>query len=309
MTINQHSHFIELTSGETLHLRCITSRKKSTLGVVFLLHGAVENGKIFYTHSNKGLAPFLAEQGYRCYVADLRGRGESKPAITKGDLHGQSEAITHDIPAFIHKINALEGKFPDYWVAHSWGGVLMNSVLARFPEYINTVKACAYFGSKRALYNNHPYKFLQANVIWYTLAPVIAKVCGYLPAKKLRWGSDNESTKSHWQSMQWAKQNAWIDSDDGFNYGQALTKVSLAPILHIAAVNDKALAQPIDIKKFIEESGVGVQKMQIYGRKFGHSHDYDHITMLTHPQARKEQFCDVLQWFNYYGDNKSNHSA
>ena len=39
------------------------------------------------------------------------------------------------------------------------------------------------------------------------------------------------------------------------------------------------------------------QKMQIYGRRFGHKVDYDHINMLTHPQARQEQFIDVLNWF------------
>ena len=73
-------------------------------------------------------------------------------------------------------------------------------------------------------------------------------------------------------------------------------KISLTRLL-LAAVKDKALAQPIDIQKFIDESGAGVQKMQIYGRRFGHKVDYDHINMLTHPQARQEQFMDVLNWF------------
>jgi hypothetical protein len=37
--------------------------------------------------------------------------------------------------------------------------------------------------------------------------------------------------------------------------------------------------------------------MRIYGLRHGHRIDYDHINMLTHPIARKEQFNDLLQWF------------
>jgi len=261
------------------------------------MHGAVENGKIFYTHSNKGLAPFLAEHGYVCYVADLRGRGESKPAISKHAKYGQTEAILEDIPAFLDKIKQLEGEPARYWVAHSWGGVLMNSVFARFPELIDDVKACGYFGSKRSLYNHHPSKYIQGNLIWYGLAPLVARKHGFVPAKKLKWGSDDETRKSHYQSMQWAKRKPWVDTDDGFDYANALADKALPPIMHVAGVKDKALCQPIDIEKFMAESGIGKQTMTIYGRKFGHKVDYDHINMLTHPQARFDQFVDLLNWF------------
>ena len=296
MSVTQESIYIQLDEQQTLHLRRIYNATKSGPSVLFV-HGAVENGKIFYTHSNKGLAPFLAEHGYVCYVADLRGRGESRPAISPRAQYGQTEAITEDIPAYIAKIKELEGAPPSYWVAHSWGGVLMNSVFARYPNYINEVKACAYFGTKRSLYNHHPKKYFQGNVIWYFLAPILAKKYGYLPAKKLRWGSDDETQKSHYQSMQWAKRRPWVDSDDGFDYAKVVSQMQLPPTLHIAGVKDKALAQPIDIQKFMDESGKGKQSMQIYGRRHGHKHDYDHINMLTHPNAKHDQFTDLLSWF------------
>ncbi|HEA16504.1 MAG TPA: alpha/beta fold hydrolase [Pseudoalteromonas prydzensis] len=300
MAIVQESVFIKLTEQQTLHLRRIADNTNEAGPAVFFMHGAVENGKIFYTHSNKGLAPFLAEQGYVCYVADLRGRGDSKPAISKHAHYGQTEAIIEDIPAFIAKITEREGKPPAYWVAHSWGGVLMNSVFARYPQFINDVKACAYFGTKRSLYNHHPQKYLQGNLIWYFLAPILAKKHGYLPAKKLKWGSDDETKKSHYQSMQWAKRKAWVDSDDGFDYAQAVANLTLPATLHIGGVKDKALAQQIDIEKFIEESGLGVQKLQMYGKQHGHQYDYDHINMLTHPSAKLDQFKDVLAWFEHH---------
>ncbi|CCQ10145.1 Esterase/lipase/thioesterase family protein [Pseudoalteromonas luteoviolacea B = ATCC 29581] len=282
-----------------LHLRRIYKEGQKGDAILFI-HGAVENGKIFYTESNKGFAPFLAEHGYDCYVADLRGRGKSEPNIASNHPYGQTESILEDIPTMLEGIKSRTGCYPKFWVAHSWGGVLLNSVFARFPNLVNTVDACVYFGSKRSLHNRHPKKFLQGNLIWYGLAPLIAKKYGYLPASKLKWGSDEETVKSHRQSMEWAKRKPWIDSDDGFDYANALKYMTLPPILHIAGVRDKALAQPIDIQKFIDESGQGIQELRIYGKRYGHQHDYDHINMLTHPLCKTDQFQDTLEWFSKY---------
>ena len=294
--IQQNSLLVPMEGEQVLHLRHIYD--PSCMGdAIFLLHGAVENGKIFYTESNKGLAPFLATQGYQCFVADLRGRGKSKPAISQSSQYGQTESILEDIPTMLNFIKKQTGSYPKFWVAHSWGGVLLNSFLARFPDHKEHVKACGYFGTKRSLYNNHPSKLIQANLIWYTLAPILSKRKGFLDARKLKWGSDNETVKSHYQSMEWAKKKPWVDSDDGFDYKAVIEDMVLPPILHIAGSRDKALAQPIDIKKFMEESGKGIQEIRIYGKKQGHKCDYDHINMLTSPHAITDQFKDLVDWF------------
>ncbi|TQF67520.1 alpha/beta fold hydrolase [Pseudoalteromonas luteoviolacea] len=297
--ITQKSLSVPVSGGACLHLRHIYHEQK-TGPVVLFLHGAIENGKIFYTHSNKGLAPFMALNGFRCFVLDLRGRGGSVPAIDSGHEYGQTESILEDVPAALAFIEQYTGSKPQFWVAHSWGGVIMNSVFARFPEEVPYVDACVYFGSKRSLYNNHPEKLIKANLLWYWLAHRYSKKYGYLPAKKLKWGSDNETVKSHWQSAQWAKKMPWVDSDDGFDYAQALKSQVLPPTLHIAGVKDKALAQPIDIKMFMKESGIGLQTLNIYGKKHGHGHNYGHIDMLTHPRAQDDQFKDLLKWFELY---------
>ena len=294
--IHQESLHVPLNHDCSLHLRHIYN-PHARGDAVFMLHGAVENGKIFYTESNKGLAPFLANKGYECFVADLRGRGGSIPKISANSEFGQTESILEDIPTMLNFIKTKIGKFPRFFVAHSWGGVLLNSYLARFPEQINQVDACVYFGTKRSLYNNHPSKLLQANLIWYILAPFLSKRKGFLDAKRLKWGSDNETVKSHYQSMQWAKKKPWIDSDDGFDYGSAIKELELPPTLHVAGVKDKALAQPIDIEMFIEECGKGLQTMRIFGKSWGHKHDYNHIDMLTSPHAKDDQFKDLLDWF------------
>jgi hypothetical protein len=132
--------------------------------IAVLLHGAVSNGKIFYSAKSAGLGPFLARGGVDVFVADLRGRGGSVPSIadevrTKGSVrHGQTESITQDIPLIAHAVakltstemiqssppeNTQPSPLPSsssssssspqaaVWMAHSWGGVVLTSALAR----------------------------------------------------------------------------------------------------------------------------------------------------------------------------------
>ena len=56
------------------HFKCDKPKR-----VVLMIHGAVENGRIFYSNSGKGLAPFLCNSDSDVFVIDLPGRGESQP--------------------------------------------------------------------------------------------------------------------------------------------------------------------------------------------------------------------------------------
>ena len=55
-------------SPERLHVRRFVGEGPPIL----LLHGSVENGRIFYTDSGRGLASYLARNGHDVYVCDLR---------------------------------------------------------------------------------------------------------------------------------------------------------------------------------------------------------------------------------------------
>src|SRR5690606_33141901 len=114
---------------DRLHLKRWYARGASR--PVLLLHGAVENGRIFYTDSGKGFAPFLASWGFDTYSADLRGRGGSGRPISRESGYGQTEAIRDELPALARAVSDRHGGMPVDWVAHSWGGVLMLSALAR----------------------------------------------------------------------------------------------------------------------------------------------------------------------------------
>lgn len=290
----QQSLFISLPKNEKLHLRRIFKNEAGQ--PVLMLHGAVENGKIFYSENNKGLASYLAHHGFDVFVADLRGRGLSEPVIKKGATHGQTESITEDIPAFINEIKKIKGNSPQILMGHSWGGVLALSCLARHPQYIPLISRMVFFGTKRqvTVFNLHRLFFI--DFYWNTMARILARFFGYLPSGKLGLGSDSESIGSLEQSVIWVKSKNWIDPQDGFNYREAITKVKLPPALHITGTNDPVLGHPTDVELFMKESGNQKAEFKIIGKKFGNKHDYTHVSLLTHPDAVDDHFKMVLEW-------------
>jgi len=298
LLIQEQSVRVPLASGAILNLQRFAGSESGP--PVLMLHGAIENGRIFYSESGKGLAPYLAQKGFDVYVADLRGRGKSSPPISRDSHFGQTEAITEDIPAFVEAIRSIRGLTPQHWVAHSWGGVLFSSVLARFPEYVKTVSSLTYFGSKRTIRVWNIWRVLKVDLVWKWVCPLACSMFGYLPARLLRIGCDSETVRSYQQSAEWVKNDAWIDAD-GFDYGTAIKKVSLPPIWYIAAANDHALGHPDDVRAFMESAGKQECRYTILSRKSGNLQDYDHINMLTHPDSLNDHFLKVLEWLRQHG--------
>lgn len=292
--LRAESLFVPVGSGDELHLRHLWVEPCGP--PVLLVHGSIENGRIFYSNSGRGLAPFLARRGCDCYVADLRGRGASRPPMSRASRYGQTEAIVEDISALARAIEQRRGDARQHWVAHSWGGVLLSSHLARFPERIPSVGSLTYFGVKRRILVQNLARWVLIDLGWRGVHTVIAAAVGYLPARRLRFGSDDETRRSHAQCRAWVRDGPWIDPGDGFDYGGALQAVSLPRCLYLAAARDRCLGHPRDVQAFIAESGSHEHHVRLLSRATGNRHEYDHISMLTHPDAEHDHFLMVYDW-------------
>ena len=89
--INIESKYIQ-AGNRSNHIRCFTHPKG--IANILLLHGSIEDGKIFYSLSNKGFAPFLHKHNFNAFVIDLGGRGLSQPEVKELNNYGHSEAIS-----------------------------------------------------------------------------------------------------------------------------------------------------------------------------------------------------------------------
>lgn len=269
---------------------------------VLCWHGAIESGRIFYSRSGKGLAPWLATRGFDVFVVDQRGRNGALPHPARGVRLDQTDVIRDEIPAAIDAALELSGQLPLHVIAHSWGGVLIAAHLAHCPANRARIVSQVYFGSKRCVRSWSPQRLLYMDLVWKGLGSLVRGLWGYMPARALGWGSDDEYAGMHRQSVAWVRPSAWRDPRDGFDYAAALRNGGLPPTLHLAGAVDRALGHPDDVARFAAECGPHSQESRLLGRAAGLSRDYGHLDMLTHPQAAEEVYPQVEAWLSAHGE-------
>ena len=292
--LDAQSLFVPVGSTARLHLRHFPGSGSPA----FLVHGAIENGRIFYSQTGKGLAPYLQQLGYDVYVLDQRGRGLSVPAADRSADYGQLESITEDLPAVAAFIQARRPGHQQVWISHSWGGVLQMSCLARHPQLIEQVAALVHFAVKRSISVWSLERFTKLELGWKRLFPLVSAVLGYLPAHRLGVGSDVETRQSLRASNRWVRPGHWVDPDDGFDYAAAAGSVEFPPSFWLTGAQDRLLGHPQDVRVFMRECQLNEDSFIVVGRAQGALHDYDHINLMTHPAARQDHFPRVAAWLS-----------
>lgn len=277
-----------------LHLRHIY---KSDGGQpILMLHGTIENGRIFYNEKDKGLACYLASQGFNVFVLDYRGRGKSRPKIKHNYNHGYHECIVEDIPAAINYVFKVTGR-KMHVICHSWGGILFHSSYTRFKELQDKVVSVVCFGTKRQVLVWNLERLLKVTFFWHRLAPWLAKRTGYLDAEKFGFGAESETYLSVKQSSDWVKPSKWLDSVDGFDYGESAKTTKWPPTWHLTGSKDKVLGHSKDVNLFINESNPNAKFSEL-SKVNGNLVNYDHINILTDKQAVNDHFPLITKWLS-----------
>lgn len=291
----QESVHLKLNDTDTIHLKRWYADPEGP--AVLLIHGSIENGRIFYSEKGKGLAPYLAAKGYDVYVPDLRGRGMSTPAIGRHSDFGQMDMVVTDIPFLIEHIKEQKGNDRLWIGAHSWGGNLALASYARFPKMAD-VQGFILFGVKRRVTVWNTERLLKLSFGWRVVAPIAMAYYGYLPAVKLKMGADNESRRIFKETNFWLDNSTWKDPRDGFDYGAALATIDVPPVLSLTGSADHVLGHPRDCRNLLNELNTASPTFKVIGKATGHLHDYDHIDVVTHADAPKDQFRLVTDWMN-----------
>lgn len=272
---------------------------------ILLVHGLVEDGRVFYLRSGRGLAPFLAAAGYDVYVADLRGHGDSTPDVSTGARITQHQIITQDIPALFRMIDEDHPGEGFYAFGHSWGGVLLAAALIREPAWLGRVQGLVHFACKRVIHQRSLRKRLMIDMLWNRVAPLIARTKGFVPARSLGIGSADISRDLHADNVAWMSSSAeWRDLEDGFDYALALAKLKWPASLYLTGSKDRYLGHFGDVKALAHELGEHDAQVVLLKKGFGCSRDYGHIDLLTHAQAEMDHFPIVLAWLEQHSVGK-----
>tara|TARA_R110000796_G_scaffold74194_14_gene166705 strand:+ start:3010 stop:3915 length:906 start_codon:yes stop_codon:yes gene_type:complete len=291
------THALTVNSVE-LQLRCFGS--DNTGAVLLLVHGALEDGRVFHPRTDQGLAGTLVAAGHTVYVVDLRGHGASQPALadaTEGMT--QSALISQDLPAVLAFIRARHAERPLFCVGHGWGGVWMVSALIRHPELLPAISGLLHFGVRRRQQHGSGLTRLASRWVWQRLLPLLGKINGVIPGRALAIGTADESTAIYAANLAWMR-GEWRDLEDGFDYASAIDKLDWPPALYLAGESDRQQGHIGDVRDFAREMGPHDAQIVLLEKGQGCSRRYSHNDLLTHPQAEVDHFPLVLGWLEQH---------
>ena len=311
------SVMVTLPTGDQLHMKRLRVASDSSYATpVFMLHGVVEDGRIFYSPRGGGLAYFLAQQGFDVFVVDLRGKGSSWPSLNRGkssksrgeetepsnETYGAYEVVTQDLPALINEMRMLTGGLPWIWVTHGWGGVLATAHLARYPERATGILGVVHFASRRTVKVNSFRKRVLLDWWWNRWGQWLVRYKGYLPARFWGYGVSDEAAGIHQDMITWSNQDEWVDQNDGFDYRSAVLLMSEKPAsLYFASVTDSGFADKDDIRDFMKHHGEHDGRLVLLGKALGNRRDYNAVEMLVHEDAQEDHFPLMLNWMMEVG--------
>src|SRR5690606_34231593 len=105
---------------------------------------------------------------------------------------------------------------------------------------------------------------------------------GYLPARRLGLGSEDEPA-GYWSSMQrWVPGNTW-DSDEGMDYAAAMSRIDI-PVLQVVSEGDRLLCHPDDGAAFVR--ALPRSELLCLGRAPWSGLAPGHVEMVAHPRCQ-----------------------
>ena len=317
----QEIHYIRTSDLWTIRLLrvCPSHGKKGE--PVILCHGGMANALTYLMPKGKGLASFLAREGYDCWLLEIRGRKSSTPPFGFSYADATFEDILkRDIPALIQYIRRQTGYNRVHWIGHSMGGVLLYAI-----EQMQGAT-----GIHDGVTIASPVAFKDVNIKRGALHPVVMKAILFarplvsyaitmtapfarvLPPVKVFMNPSNMpqgvmehfvfrgvelcqprilQLLYHWASTGTCKIE--IDGEE-LDIGSGLSRIKI-PLLVISGGADPFA--PLSAIEPFYESLPGKDKQLLFlSRAKEASADYGHLDLLFGPKAQEEVYVPIVQW-------------
>lgn len=277
-----------------------------------MLHGLGANRYTFH-FPGRSLAYYLADAGFDCYVAELRGAGESDRPSTGWDLE---DYLRFDLPALIERVKAESGFEEIGWVGHSMGGILLLTYLSMNPTApiccgvtIGSaldirVGATGFERLKRLLPLIRKVRWIPYGTMVHTLSPILGRRRNRLDEFNFHPGSVE----------------GWVARVVHANaFGRIPTQlmVTLSRLLEPTGLTLDGRQFPADLKVekpiFMLAGGGDRQVAKqavcataariaadvvVFGHREGSSRDYGHFDLILGRKAPSEVWPQIAQWLS-----------
>jgi predicted alpha/beta hydrolase len=224
-----------------------------------VLNSATGVPQTFYTHFARWLA---AERGMACLTYDYRGMGRSWAGPMQQVAADMSDWGIRDQVAARRAMRRAVPDTPMWVIGHSLGAM----VLPNQPEMQDVVRVIG-IASGMVHHSDHPwpYRALALN-FWFGLGPIATVLCGYLPAKSLRFGEDLPAGV-FWQWRKWCTSRTFYDADLGPRMPAPDWKSRAHVRLHSFADDD--LIPPQCVDRLRDVYGAGAEHVSIDPKDHG----------------------------------------
>ncbi len=257
---------------------------------ILLIHGTFSDKRV-----SLGVAGYLARLGHSCYIMEWRGHGDS--SIPSDKFNFETIAFYDIAATFAYLFDDL--KLDNlHAVTHSGGGICLTMFLTQNQHYLDklssiTMVACQAYG---AVVNPKSYAKI-------ALLKTMIRLLGYIPAKRFKLGTINESYHTMSQWFNWnLKQNfrsnlpkSHSNYKKNFDYRQHMPAITI-PIYAISAKGDNFIAPPSGCQRFLNDFDNPINVFREFAVENGDLENYNHSRVILSSNAAKEIWPTIAAW-------------
>ncbi|MCG8421642.1 MAG: alpha/beta fold hydrolase [Proteobacteria bacterium] len=266
---------VTIAATDGFELAALHLEPETDLRGVIQFHSGTGVKKEFYLK----FAKYMAERGFAVILFDYRGIGGSRPKSLRGFEAQLRHWGERDMVGVLEWIKTSYPQLPKFIVAHSMGGQLIG-LMKNHDVLRGVVTIAASTGYWRTF--PRPYRYLPA-FIWYVYIPIVSRIFGFVPAKRLQLGEDLPTGVAR-EWADWCTNRNYLRSFFGVTIEEQFFADIRAPVKAFYAEDDTIATERTvpEILEYFENAQVSSEKIRLsdvsakaighfgfFSRKFG----------------------------------------
>jgi predicted alpha/beta hydrolase len=282
---------VRTADGQTLFADVREPTGGDAKGIAILAHAMFARRTTFTKPADGGLAALFAASGYRTVAFDFRGHGESGPEARSGGSWSYDDLVRADLPAVVACARARSPRLPVVVVGHSLGG---NVALAGQGLGVLGADALVVVATNMWTKRHEPSRrrWIAKRAVMEAL-DLACRRRGYVPARALRFGSDDEPARYIAALSRCVRQGRWTSDDGRDDYGALTSRVDV-PVAAISSEGDRLFCLPACAERMVERVR-GPRLVERVTRSDDGSAPPGHMGLVTSVRVR-EVYRKVIAW-------------